>query len=235
MQEESMTIGELSKRTGLSTQTIHYYLKEGLLPDPVKTSKTWAYYTYDHVERINMIKNLKERYFFPLKVIKGIVGEVSSHKDLTENTPLSVASDLRRAPLKGKKKIRLSRKELSLKAGVSLRLIDELEEMGFLLSDTRNGAKRYDSDDLALVKSISRLITTGKGTVEDLRFYRYFFGVLSDEMHFVNSKIIRPGGLKKISLKEIESNLHTIKNYFGKRIHRYEERHMAKKYSKRGG
>ena len=74
IQEENMTIGELSKRTGLSTQTIHYYLKEGLLPDPVKTSKTWAYYTYDHVERINMIKNLKERYFFPLKVIKGIRG-----------------------------------------------------------------------------------------------------------------------------------------------------------------
>ena len=55
-QEEKMTIGELSKRTGVSTQTIHYYLKEGLLPKPVKTSKTWAYYTYAHVERINMIR-----------------------------------------------------------------------------------------------------------------------------------------------------------------------------------
>ena len=235
IQEENMTIGELSKRTGLSTQTIHYYLKEGLLPDPVKTSKTWAYYTYDHVERINMIKNLKERYFFPLKVIKGIVGEVSSHKDLTRNTPLSVASDLRKDSLKGKKKIRLSRKELSLKSGVPLRFIDKLEEMGFLLSDTRNGVKRYDSDDLALVRSINRLITAGKGSVEDLRFYRYFFSVLSDEMNFVNNKIIRPGGLKTTTLKEIQGNLNTIKNYFGKRIHRYEERHMARKYSKRGG
>lgn len=234
-QKEGMTIGELSKRTHISTQTIHYYVKEGLLPRPVKTSKTWAYYTHDHVERINMIKNLKERYFFPLKVIKGIVGEVSSHKDLTHNTPLSVASDLRKDSLKGKKKIRLSRKELSLKSGVPLRFIDKLEEMGFLLSDTRNGVKRYDSDDLALVRSINRLITAGKGSVEDLRFYRYFFSVLSDEMNFVNNKIIRPGGLKTTTLKEIQGNLNTIKNYFGKRIHRYEERHMAKKYSKRGG
>jgi hypothetical protein len=107
--------------------------------------------------------------------------------------------------------------------------------MGFLLSDTRNSAKRYDSDDLALVRSISRLITAGKGSMEDLRFYRYLFSVLSDEINFVNNKIIRPGGLKTISLKEIETNLNTIKTYFGKRIHRYEERHMAKKYSKRGG
>lgn len=229
IQEEKMTIGELSRRTGVSTQTIHYYLKEGLLPKPVKTSKTWAYYTYAHVERINMVRNLKERYFFPLKVIKGIIAEVSSHQSLMRNTPLSVVSDLKNSSLKDKKKTLLSKKELSQKAGVSQQFIDELEEMDFLLSDSGNHSTRYDNDDLVLVKSISRLLKAGKGTLEDLRFYQYFFSVLSDEINFVNTKIIRPGGLKAISLNEIESHLNTIRHYFGKRIHHYEERSIAKK------
>ena len=229
IQEEKMTIGELSKRTGVSTQTIHYYLKEGLLPKPVKTSKTWAYYTYAHVERITMIRNLKERYFFPLKVIKGIIAEVSSHQSLTRNTPLSVVSDLKHSSLKDKQKILLSKKELSQKSGVSQQFIDELEEMDFLLSDSNNHSTKYDSDDLVLVKSISRLLKAGKGTLEDLRFYQYFFSVLSDEINFVNTKIIRPGGLKTISLNEIESHLNTIRHYFGKRIHHYEERSITKK------
>ncbi|NOQ86776.1 MAG: hypothetical protein GQ554_07845, partial [Deltaproteobacteria bacterium] len=89
-------------------------------------------------------------------------------------------------------------------------------------------------DDLALVRSLSRLIKVGEGSLEDLRFYQYFFSVLSDEMNFVNNKIIRHGGLKRTSLKEIESLLDTIREYFRKRIHRYEERHIAKKYLKKG-
>jgi len=229
MQEEKMTIGELSRRTGVSTQTIHYYLKEGLLPKPDKTSKTWAYYTYAHVERINMIRNLKERYFFPLKVIKGILAEVSSHQSLMRNTPLSVVSDLKNSSLKDKKKTLFSKKELAQKTGVSQQFIDELEEMDFLLSDSGNHSTRYDNDDLVLVKSISRLLKAGKGTLEDLRFYQYFFSVLSDEINFVNTKIIRPGGLKAISLNEIETHLNTIRLYFGKRIHHYEEKSITKK------
>jgi len=229
MQEEKMTIGELSRRTGVSTQTIHYYLKEELLPKPDKTSKTWAYYTSAHVERINMIRNLKERYFFPLKVIKGILAEVSSHQSLMRNTPLSVVSDLKNSSLKDKKKTLFSKKELAQKTGVSQQFIDELEEMDFLLSDSGNHSTRYDNDDLVLVKSISRLLKAGKGTLEDLRFYQYFFSVLSDEINFINTKIIRPGGLKTISLNEIENHLNTIRHYFGKRIHHYEERSITKK------
>jgi len=233
LQKEQMTIGELSKRTHVSTQTIHYYIKEGLLPKPIKTSKTWAYYTNDHVERINIIKSLKERYFFPLRVIKGILEEVPSHKKLLRDTPLSVASDFKQSYGRGKKKTYLSRKELCTKAEVSMGFIDELEEMDFLLPNKGTNDKKYDSDDLALVKSCGRLISVGKGCLEDLRFYRYFFSVLSDELNFVNTKIIKPGGLQLIGLVEIEAHLNTIRKYFGKRIHRYEASKSAKKYLKK--
>ena len=234
LQGERMTIGELAKRTGVSTQTIHYYLKERLLPRPVKTSKTWAYYTDDHVERITIIKSLKERYFFPLKVIKGILGDMSSHREFMRDTPLLVASNFKKSQVRDKKISFFTQKVLSIKSGVSLKFIDELEEMGFLLPAERANAKKYDRDDLILVKSINRLIKVGEGRLEDLRFYRYFFSILSDEMNFVNNKIIRHGGLKLISLEEIVSHLNAVKNYFGKRAHYYEGLSIAKKYSKKG-
>ena len=42
--ESGMAVGELSRRTGLSTAAINFYVREGLLPPPVKTSATRAVY-----------------------------------------------------------------------------------------------------------------------------------------------------------------------------------------------
>ena len=39
-----MRIAELSQKTGVPVPTIKYYLREGLLPEPVKTSRNMAYY-----------------------------------------------------------------------------------------------------------------------------------------------------------------------------------------------
>ncbi len=50
--------------------TVRHYLREGLLPEPVKTSKNMAYYPPEFVERIRTIKRLQEERFMPLRVIK---------------------------------------------------------------------------------------------------------------------------------------------------------------------
>ncbi len=51
--------------------TIKHYLREGLLPEPVKTSRNMAYYPPEFVDRIRLIKRLQEERFMPLKAIKG--------------------------------------------------------------------------------------------------------------------------------------------------------------------
>jgi AcrR family transcriptional regulator len=49
--------------------TIRYYILEGLLPAPLKTAKTMAYYTQEHLKRILEIQKLKKENV-PLVIIK---------------------------------------------------------------------------------------------------------------------------------------------------------------------
>ena len=37
-----LKIGELVKRTGVQKETIHFYINQGLLPRPLKTSRNMA-------------------------------------------------------------------------------------------------------------------------------------------------------------------------------------------------
>ena len=55
-----MRISELSARTGVTVATIKYYLREGLLPEGVRSSPTQATYDESHVERLRVIRALIE-------------------------------------------------------------------------------------------------------------------------------------------------------------------------------
>ena len=60
-------MGELAEASGVSAGTIKHYLREGLLPEPVKTSRNMAWYPPEFVERIRLIKQLQEERFMPLQ------------------------------------------------------------------------------------------------------------------------------------------------------------------------
>ena len=66
-------MGELAEAAGVSAGTIKHYLREGLLPEPVKTSRNMAWYPREFVERVQLIKQLQEERFLPLKVIKEVL------------------------------------------------------------------------------------------------------------------------------------------------------------------
>ncbi len=63
---------DLCARTGLNRQAVHFYIKEGLLPPGRKTSRNMAWYSEDHVERIQLIKKLQHERFLPLGAIKAL-------------------------------------------------------------------------------------------------------------------------------------------------------------------
>ena len=58
--EPGISVGELSRRTGVTTATINYYVRLGVLPSPVKTSKTRAIYPTHFENLISRIKQLQE-------------------------------------------------------------------------------------------------------------------------------------------------------------------------------
>ena len=70
-----LKMSELSERSGVSAATIKHYLREGLLPEPVRTSRNMAYYPLDFVERIRLIKRLQEERYLPLRLIKELLDE----------------------------------------------------------------------------------------------------------------------------------------------------------------
>lgn len=57
---KQIRISALSALAGVSTSTIHYYVKEGLLPRPLKSGKTMAYYSDEHLERLQLIIRLRQ-------------------------------------------------------------------------------------------------------------------------------------------------------------------------------
>jgi AcrR family transcriptional regulator len=53
---ENMQISELAKVSGVPISTIRYYIRDGLLPQPLRTGKTRAHYSMDHLKVIELIK-----------------------------------------------------------------------------------------------------------------------------------------------------------------------------------
>src|SRR5947208_17178803 len=68
-----LKMSELAEASGVSSGTIKHYLREGLLPEPVRTSRNMAWYPREFVERVQLIKQLQEERFLPLKVIKDVL------------------------------------------------------------------------------------------------------------------------------------------------------------------
>lgn len=54
-----MKIGELAKLTDCQVETIRYYEREGLLPEPARSEGNYRLYTQAHVERLTFIRNCR--------------------------------------------------------------------------------------------------------------------------------------------------------------------------------
>lgn len=64
---------ELEKISGVGRETIRFYIREGLLPEPQRASRNSAFYNDEHVARLRAIKRLQEERFLPLAVIKDLL------------------------------------------------------------------------------------------------------------------------------------------------------------------
>lgn len=56
---EALTISALERETGVPRSTIHFYVREGLLPAPQKTAASRALYGEDHLRLLQQIGELK--------------------------------------------------------------------------------------------------------------------------------------------------------------------------------
>lgn len=72
-----MRLAELSARSGLTTATIKYYLRAGLLPRGTTQSSTWASYDEDHLRRLRLVRALTDVAGLSLEEVRGVVDAVA--------------------------------------------------------------------------------------------------------------------------------------------------------------
>ncbi len=84
---EHLKIGEVARLAGVNLQTIHYYERRGLLPEPPRTPANYRLYPQDTVRRVRFVKRA-QKLGFTLKEIEELLSLRAS--------PRSRCADVRR-------------------------------------------------------------------------------------------------------------------------------------------
>jgi DNA-binding transcriptional MerR regulator len=143
---------ELAEASGVSAGTIKHYLREGLLPDPVRTSRNMAYYPPEFVERIKLIKQLQEERFMPLKLIRSVLDEDPDRARALVELEDRILERARQGD-----RSRVSAAELRRRYRVPQEVLDRLAELEVLTPSGRG----YGARDVEIVEAISRFRAGG--------------------------------------------------------------------------
>ena len=150
--EEMLRMGELARASGVSAATIKHYLREGLLPEPVKTSRNMAYYPSEFVDRIKLIKQLQEERYMPLRVIKDLLDEDPQRA----RALIELGDRLLEHALAGERE-RVSAAEVRDRYEIPQEVLDRLAELEVLTPDDHG----YSPTDVRIVEAISRFRAGG--------------------------------------------------------------------------
>ncbi|MCT7353950.1 MerR family transcriptional regulator [Streptomyces sp. 15-116A] len=71
-----MRLAELSERSGVSTATIKYYLREGLLPPGRRVNATTAEYGEEHLRRLRLVRALIQVGGVPVSTAREVLAHV---------------------------------------------------------------------------------------------------------------------------------------------------------------
>ncbi|MFF3939965.1 MerR family transcriptional regulator [Streptomyces phaeofaciens] len=71
-----MRLAELSERSGVSTATIKYYLREGLLPPGRQVNATTAAYDEEHLRRLRLVRAMIQVGRIPVATVREVLGHV---------------------------------------------------------------------------------------------------------------------------------------------------------------
>ncbi len=187
--KELLKISELAERSGVPVATIRHYLREGLLPDPVKTSRNMAYYPPEFVDRIRLIKQLQEERFMPLRVIRDLFeGDEVEPERL--RAMIELEDRILERALAGERE-RIPAQEVRDRYEVPKEVLDRLAELGVLTPDHRG----YSPSDVRIVEAISRFRAGGYDerlgfTVYDtLRYKRALEPLVAEEVDVLTRRL----------------------------------------------
>jgi DNA-binding transcriptional MerR regulator len=191
-----LRMGALAEASGVPAATIKHYLREGLLPAPVKTSRNMAWYSPEYVDRIKLIKRLQEERYLPLDVIRRILenepDQVEARLELGD--ALLQRSQAALASGKG-----ITRKQAVSKLDLPEDVLDGFERIGAIEPHETKAGVRYSQPDAEFLTAISEFRKSGYGealgfTIYDALIYmRHLEALARDEVDVISEKL--PGRL----------------------------------------
>jgi DNA-binding transcriptional MerR regulator len=187
--KERLKISELAAAADVPVATVRHYLREGLLPEPEKTSRNMAYYSPDLVERIRLIKQLQEERFLPLRVIRELLESGDGDPERLRAL-IDLEDRILESALAGERK-RVSAREVKRRYDVPKEVLDRLAELEVLSPDGRG----YSPSDARIVEAISRFRAGGYDerigfTVYDtLRYKRALEGLVKEEVEVLMERL----------------------------------------------
>ena len=213
-------MSDLVRLSGVSKQTIHFYLREGLLLPPIRTSKNMAYYDESTVDDIRFIKEMQEKRYLPLAVIKEVLKAKRKGQDLGEEDHLLMFNQLFLQARNGSSDEHYDEDSFLAETGLTDRDLRQLIDMGIISPPPEGGGCRFDSFDLAVAGALKELITMGIA-LEDLKLYGDFLRLTRLEAELVHDRIIhRDTEEQHQSLKEIQIRVEKVKSLLTAKAYR---------------
>ncbi len=167
-----MRVEELAGRSGVSVDTVRFYQKQRLLPAPERQGRV-AWYTADHLERMERVKELRRRGFTLAVIRRFLTGEL----DPVDEPLAAAVAEAGAGP--GDEEF-LTETELAERSGVPVPLIEAVSREGLLVPRLHDGQPRYTADDVRIVSAGLRLLQAGLPLPGLLELARQHHGAMRD-------------------------------------------------------
>ena len=157
-------IGELIKRTGVTRATIHHYVREGLLPDPEKTSRNMALYDPGCIDRVLLIKGLQAQTRRSLSEVKTLLKDAADHEGIRRLQNMLEVEALRTqsSPLSPEgSRTHMTVKQLSERTGFTAKQLGEFKRLGLVNQYQKGRKKLVRPADVAVADALAALAAAG--------------------------------------------------------------------------
>jgi len=173
---------DLERATGVGRETIRFYIREGLLPEPERAGRNVAWYDESFVDRIALIKELQRKRYLPLHAIKALVEGERPPARAEVDALLAIDGTLYRGLAPSEARVA----DVASRTGLPIREIRRMASVEAIEIETRRGADWLAGDSLRFVERWAALRKAGYAErlgfgPENLRVYVQFVRWLARE------------------------------------------------------
>jgi DNA-binding transcriptional MerR regulator len=192
--KKRLKMKDLERATGVGRESIRFYIREGLLPEPERPGRNVAWYDESFVERIRLIKELQHERYLPLQVIKAIMAGNAAPSAREVETLAQLDGRLGVRPdASAARPERLS--ALATRTGIPVREIRALAREDAVEIVTRDGDQWLEGPDVRFIELWARFrgagFTSERGfRPEQVRLYVEMVNLLAREELRVFSRAV---------------------------------------------